>query len=255
MLQREKLDALFRLLKDMTLSSRKSVVPTFSRWMQSIGRWLMIGFATTMFIMAIVAICYRLAWGKTTQGTPEPVNVIFLVGMGFALLYMLAMIVDLVYLLWQRRHDRFAAILAPLKEDLPEDADFLARLQAFDKPTRAYALVQYRHHYGISDGRVALLAGDVRKIGLFPALATAAISAAILLKDNTSNPFLWAPLIFASCFYLVGFVLIGGRERAAQVVALLEYSINQTDEPSEAMSRGNAGSTPIHAVCEAPDGE
>jgi hypothetical protein len=96
-----------------------------------------------------------------------------------------------------------------------------------------YGLIQYRHHCGISDGRVAMLAGDIRKIGLFPALTAAAMSAAALLKEGGSNPFLWAPLILACCFYLVGFVLTNQRERASQVVALLEYAVNHTDEPAK----------------------
>lgn len=36
------------------------------------------------------------------------------------------------------------------------------------------------------------------------------------------------------CFYLVGFVLTNQRERASQVVALLEYAVNHTDEPAKA---------------------
>lgn len=258
MLPCDQLDALFRLLEEMTLSSRKSVVPTFSRWMQSIGKWLLIGFSIAMVIvviMVIVAIRYRFAQVNPAHGVAETANIAFLVGMGFAMLYMLTAIADVAYLMWQRRRDRFGTILAPLKEDLLKDARFLTRLQAFDTPTRTYGLVQYRYHYGISDGRVALLAGDIRKIGLFPALTTAAMSAAELLKDHASNPFLWAPLILAGCFYVVGFVLIGGRERAAQVVALLEYSVSQTDEPSEATPAGHVDVVPTQDLSEAPGGQ
>lgn len=232
MLQRRKLDVLFQLLEEMTLCSRETAIPVLARWMLRIGKWLMAGFATSMILLVGAVFLY---WSKLHRPAhhvpvPIPVTVIYLVGMAFAILYMLAAIVGLISVMWHQRHERFPALLARVKQDLLEDTDFLARLQAFDKPTLEYGLIQYRHNHGIVDGRIALFAGDIRKIGLFPALTTAAMAAATLLKDNINAPFLWTPLILACSFYLVAAVAIGQRERIGQVIALVEYSVGHADE-------------------------
>ncbi|MCE5232263.1 MAG: hypothetical protein ABFC67_06470 [Mizugakiibacter sp.] len=229
--QQEKLDALYRLLQEMTLCVRKDVVSTSTRWTERIEKTLMLAFITAMIGLAITAVWYRLASNKPLHGVPEPIKVIYLVGMLLAALYMITIIISLASMLWRHRRERFAAVLRPLKKDLSQDLDFLLQLGDFDKPTLTYGLVQYRHHYGVSDGRVAMLVGDIRKIGLFPALMAVAVAAAALLKASGSNPFLWAPLILAGCFYLVSVVVIGQRERASQVVALLEYAVDQANQP------------------------
>lgn len=72
--------------------------------------------------------------------------------------------------------------------------------------------------------------GDVRKLGLFPALAAASLSATTLLKED-STFFLWAPVILACCFYLIAFHAFSQRERPEQVIALLEYAVQYADEP------------------------
>lgn len=234
--QREKLDALFRLLQEMTLCVRKAATDTFTRWMERIERTLMIAFITTMTAFVVVVVWYRLESNEPFHGVREPINAIYLIGMLWAVLYLLTAIIYIASMLWRHRHERFAAILRPLEKDLARDVDFLTRLKDFDKPTLTYGLVQYRHHYVASDGRVAMLAGDIRKIGLFPALMAVAVAAAALLKETGSNPFLWAPLVLACCFYLVSVIVVGQRERASQVIALLEFAISHADWPTEMRS-------------------
>lgn len=230
MLQCEKLDALFQLLKEMTLCSRGNDVSGFSRWIQQIGKWLIIIFVSTMALFVIVALWYRSRSDQPVHRVPGLVNDIYLMGMLWAVLYVLTIIADVVVTVCRSYRQRFQGILVRLQGDLLGDTDFLARLQSFDKPTLEYGLIQYRHNYGIADGRIAMVAGDLRKIGLFPALATAAMAAATLLKDNVEASLLWAPLILTCCFYLVSIVTIGRRERVGQVVALVEYSISHAED-------------------------
>lgn len=245
MLQHRKLDALFQLLEEMTLCSRETAMPALARWMQRIEKWLMAGFAGSMILLVGAVFWY---WSRLHQpahhvAVPILVTVIYLAGMAFAILYMLTAIVGLMSVMWRQRHERFPGMLARVKQDLLGDTDFLARLQRFDKPTLEYGLIQYRHSYGIMDGRIALFAGDIRKIGLFPALTTAAMAAATLLKDNINAPFLWTPLILACSFYLVGAVAIGQRERVGQVIALVEYSVGHADElPKTCLDAGTPAS-------------
>lgn len=232
MLQRKKLDALFQLLQEMTLCSRETAIPVLVRWMQWIGKWLMAGFITSMVLLVGAVFWYWSRLHRPAHHVPVPtlVTAIYLAGIAFAILYMLTAIVGLMSVIWHQRRERFPALLARVKQDLLGDTDFLARLQTFDKPTLEYGLIQYRHSYGIADGRIALFAGDIRKIGLFPALTTAAMAAATLLKDNINAPFLWTPLILACSFYLVGAVAIGQRERVGQVIALVEYCVGHANE-------------------------
>lgn len=230
MLQREKLDALFQLLKEMTLCSRGNGVSGFSRWMRRIGTWLIIAFVVTMALLVIVALGYRSRPNPPGPNLPDAINCIYLVGILWAMLYMLTIVADVVATLWRSYRKHPHAILDRLHDDLLEDAKFLARLQSFDKPTLEYGRIQYRHNYAIADGRVTLLAGDLRKIGLFPALVAAAAAAAALLKSGMGASLLWAPLILACCFYLVSLVVTGRRERVAQVIALVEHGIAHAGE-------------------------
>ena len=106
------------------------------------------------------------------------------------------------------------------------------RLQSFNRATLEYAQLQYRHSWTSFDKRVSILAGDLRKIGLFPALAAIAMSAGTLLGEN-SNVYLCVPLILAGSFYLIAFFALAQRERSDQVIALLEYAVSHTHDPLE----------------------
>lgn len=141
-----------------------------------------------------------------------------------ALAYLLTSAFNAGHVLWRHRKQRFPGLLARIKLDIQADANFLTQLQSYDKPTLEYALLQYRYRWNVFDGRVGLLTGDLRKLGLFPALTASAMAASTLLK-NDSNMYLWMPLILAACFYLVAFHAHGRRERPQQVVDLLDYAI------------------------------
>ena len=229
--QREDLNALFKLLAEMTRSARASTLPASPR-MRTLQRLLLIACVATFASLAFIAVGYRLASGKVAHGIPAPVAVLYVVSVFLGVVYIAVIVIDSLRTLWQVRRERFHAILGPLERDLAADADFLTRLHAFDKPTLEYGLVQYRCHCQGSDGRAAILAGDIRKVGLFPALMVAAVSAATLIKDGNSL-FLWVPLVLACCFYLMTFAVVGLHERAGQVVALLEYAVKYADEPEK----------------------
>lgn len=251
MLQREKLGDLFQLLEKMTLSSKENIAPKFSQWMQKIGKILMIAYATAMVLLVIVVAGYWFSSSQPVHGVPRPVMALYLAGIGFGVLYMLTVVADLVSMVRQARRKRFGAILAPLEQDLSKDAGFLAEPQHFDKPMLEYALIQYRHNSGAAGGRIALLVGDLRKVGLFPALTAASMAAATLLKDN-ANPLFWAPLIVTCSFYIVSVVTIGQRERVDQVIALMEYAVGHSDESPTAPPMENSGVVATANATEVP---
>lgn len=232
MLHSNNLDALFQILKEMTHSTKGDAAFAPSRRMQRIENCLMGGLIVTMLIFVAVVAWYRYISDAPVQGVPGPVYVIHSLSLTFFILYLAMVTISAVQAARRHRQGRFPAILATLKNDLHDDAEFLARLWAFDKPTLEYGLLHYRHCWRAFDGRVGALAGDLRKLGLFPALAAASIPVSTLLKES-SNFFLWAPLILAFCFYLMAFYALAQRERPGQVVALLEYAARYANEPAK----------------------
>lgn len=234
MLHDENINKLFLLLKEMTLQAKKTDSPfSPSQTAQHIERGLLIGFAATMLVLVAVVAWYQRPSHQPPHDLPEPVAAIYLIGVLLMVLYVATVIVNSVRIVWRYRHERFPAILGALEIDLKADAVFLAQLRAFDKPTLEYGLIQYRNHWGRPDKRLASLAGDIRRIGLLPALTAATMTAATLMKDGSTVLF-WGPLIITCCFYLMGFIVVNQRERPEQVITLLEYAVTYAGEPADA---------------------
>lgn len=230
MFDKKKLGALYQLLEDMTRTPSADIEANPPKnIMQRIEKVLVAGIAISQVALVIVALWYRFISSPTPQIAQLVVNHIYLVGVAFSLFYLALMIVELIYVLLRHRKERFAAVLEPLKRDFLSDAKFVDQLLGYERPLLEYALTQYRHSCGIADGRMAIVTGDIRKVGLFPALAAAAMSAATLIKDG-NNLLFWAPLILACCFYFLGFFAINRRERTTQVLAILEYAVQQSNE-------------------------
>jgi hypothetical protein len=76
-------------------------------------------------------------------------------------------------------------MLSALKKDLHLDEKFITRLLRFDKETLAYGLLQYRYRWSFAEGRIVLISGELRKLGIFPALA--ALMYAIQHAENPTR--------------------------------------------------------------------
>ncbi len=228
MLQHDSLDALSTLLEEMTLSKRGPGLtqpPRFRRW--EIG--FAVGFIVAMLCCVIAVALYRYGDDQLVRHLPFWLpSAIYLVGFLCGVGNVVVTTVELYQMIRRDGKGPFAAILASFKKDMAGDVEFLTQLWTFNKPTLTYAFVQYSHRWNVLDGRQAVVAGDIRKVGLFPALAAAAMSAATLLKAD-STFILWAPLILACCFYVVAFFIVPHCERPNQVVALLKYAIDHAD--------------------------
>ncbi|WP_159915772.1 hypothetical protein [Pantoea sp. 18069] len=227
MLESEKLNALFQLLEEMTRPRASIKTFTPGKIAQCLEKWSMYGFLGTIVVFLVMIAWQR--YGTTSPGFRHILLGVYLLHLALSLTYLITVTVGSLSILWRHRKKPFAAMLAALKRDLQQDADTLKELWTFDKATLAYGLLQYRHRWSSFDGRIAMISGDVRKLGLFPALAAVSISAATLLKED-SNLYLWAPVILAACFYLVAFVAHASRERPQQVIELLEYAIQHADQ-------------------------
>ena len=226
MLEQERLEALLKLLAEMTLCSRKPRVPSFSRRAEQIENILLTAFAGSMILTVLLAVGYWYV-GNTPDGKiPKLVDQFYLFSVLIAALYAITALIHTAYLIFRFHKRRTSPILARLEMDLSPDATFVKQLQTFDRPTLEYALSQYRHHWESANGRITLVAGEIRKVGLFPALVAASMAASTLL-DKDGNLLLWAPLILACCFYLLGTMVLSRTERSGQVIKLLEYAISQ----------------------------
>ncbi|PPT73377.1 hypothetical protein XaplCFBP3122_20775 [Xanthomonas arboricola pv. populi] len=230
----EELAALYKLLEEMTLAEDKNFASFPSKWLKKIENWLMISFLITILVIVCFAAWYRYGPDAPVVKMIGAIQVISWVLLFISLLYIVTLSIGLYQFFRQHRRKSFALILRRLESDLLDDAQFLGRLAKFDKITLEYGLLQYKHRWSTVDGRVSLLVGDIRKIGIFPAFAAAAISVTILAKQDSSF-MLWAPLILTCCFYLIAFYATGRRERPDQVIALLELVIRHAKEQDVAI--------------------
>lgn len=145
-----------------------------------------------------------------------------------ALAFFLSILFDAGQVLWRGRKRRFVWLLAFTHLDLRADADYVSRLRTYDKSTLEYALLQYRYRVELQDGCVSMLAGELRKIGFFPALAASAVAASTMLK-NGSLTLLWGAVILAAGFSCMALFAQVQRERPQQVINLLEFAIDHVD--------------------------
>jgi len=223
MLKPDSLDSLFSILHEMTLVERKGSTAKSRTKIQLLEKYSLGGY------LVVTALFFFAALAQYLWPGPVPANfaqALYLVLVLIALVYLLSATFNAVHLVWRERKQRFPWLLTPMQLDLQVDAAYLIKLAAFDKPTLKYALLQYRYRFDVQESRISSLAGDVRKLGLFPAMAASTIAASTLLKnDSNALLWMWMPLILAACFYPAAFYLYTQRERPQQVINLLELAI------------------------------
>lgn len=239
MLETEKLDDLSRLLEEMTQPeiSYPKFAPLLIMW--RLLKYFLIG-----FLLTVIALFALVRWRQRLETTPpgfhDDLLAVYLLLVVLFLAIVTTLIFGFLYITWHRK--QLVPYLFPsLKNTLHRDAKLITQLWTFDKATLVYGLLKYRHRWLSSEGRVAALVGDFRKLGLFPALAALFISAATLFKED-SNPFLsflWDFLAIVAIFYLIVFVALLSRERPQQVIQLLEYAIQHADQYNTTPSDAN----------------
>jgi len=231
------LDELSDLIERMTQpDGRPSHVPKMSRW----KRWtaLVLIAATVLGTVTIVVVGL---WQRHSTGAPVHLSY------GWALLsvvpnagLLLLILYDLVEMVWQQWRKPWGTIYQQFRGDMQVDAAYVAALKMFPKDLLEYALLQYRHRWGRVDGRTVLLAGDIRKLGLFPGLLAIFVAAPKLLEGQ-SNLWLWQPIALVGAFHLVAFAVAAASERRSQVIDLLQYAIDRADAtPPEAGENAQA---------------
>lgn len=235
MLETKKIDDLFCLLRTMTRpwTDHPNAAPLIIIWC------LLKIFLSGIVITVIAYFWLPALWQRFEVTASDLHDARFVVGclfIVFSVLLILAIIVGVVHI--ARHRKELVPHLYP-KNELHRDAEFITQLLAFDKATLTYGLLQYPPRWLFTQELVAVLAGDLRKLGLFPALTALLISAAILLKAD-SNPFLLFLrdlVVIAVIYYMVAFFNFLSNKRPRQVIQLLEYAIQHADQyttPSDA---------------------
>lgn len=251
MLQSDRLDDLFHLLQQMTRSRRGRDISASPTLLERLERWFGAGFIVSIIaFVALLAIWYLS--GKTN--VIQNISIYsYLAGVASASAYTITLLVGSIMQLSHERKKPFAAMFSILQRDLHGDEEFLRQLWRFDKATLVYGLTQYRHSWSSFDGRIALMTGDLRRVGLFPAWAAVTMSGVVLYKGDASSV-LWIPLILAACFYFISFICLAGRERSQQVVELVEYAIEHmpvavkaNDQPIQERTAG-VPVTPVPSI-------
>ncbi|MGG2100800.1 hypothetical protein [Stenotrophomonas sp. NRRL B-14846] len=210
------------ILNELTSEKPLSLPNATTTWPYLLERSLLIAYVGVLVITAVSAV---VTAATSLQEPAEP----FLQGgfyTGFVLVvaYVLASLVNAVIAHRRTRKDPTPAMLRRMRRDTIQDWKQIQLLRSFPRHLVEYALTQYKWHWEMLEQRVGLFSGDLRRLGLAPALAASAVAAANLIRQQ-GGVLLWAPIAMACCFYIVATVLLASRERPRQVVELLSFLI------------------------------
>lgn len=229
MLPQEKIDALITLLERMAQDRyARAKTMSASPQMRAFERWSLGVYVAILLLIAVLGGLYRYGIGDS-----ETIYAIV-----FYLSAALNVSVPLclgVYvfrsgrILWREKKRIVAGALEVSSQDALRDASYVQELCTYSKAQLEYAFVHCRHAWGMAEGRAALLNGDLRKLGLLPAVL-ATLAAVPKLLDSASNPLFWASSIGIGAIYLMTFYVFGSSERRTHVLGLLQYAIDHTEE-------------------------
>ncbi len=234
MLETEKLDDLFPLLDEMTQSTigDPKLAPRLLIIMWGLQWCCWIGLPLTYLALL------WLRYGTTPPGFPDA-QLVFL-GIFLVLFFVFLPIAAIARFFCDRWPPKqFVPYMKLSRENaVRRDAELITRLLTFDKATLVYGLLQYRHRWSSLEYRFAAFVGDLRKLGLIPALVALLISVATFKED--SNQFLWVGLVvIVVVFNLVAFAVFLFSQRTQQVIQLLEYAIQHADQCNTTPSDAN----------------
>lgn len=122
-----------------------------------------------------------------------------------------------------QRKNPFAPLLSLIEDAIALDLPLFNRLMACDRYAMEFVLVQYRHERLAFETRGSLLAGQIEKVGLFPALVAFAVIATTMWHN--ANFLVKVVLTVVPFFYFMKFLANLLGQEMDRTIALLEYSI------------------------------
>lgn len=230
------------ILNELTSEKPLSLPSTTATWPYLLERSLLIAYVGVLVITAASAV---VTAATSLQEPAEPyLQSGFFTGFVLVVAYILSSLVNAVIANRRARKDPTPAMLRRMRRDTIQDWKQIQLLRAFPKHLVEYALTQYKWHWDMLEQRVGLFSGDLRRLGLAPALAGSALAAANLIRQE-GVVLLWAPIAMACCLYIVATVLLASRERPRQVVELLSFLIKSWESLSQLQCHSSLPSTLI----------
>lgn len=227
MIDQNKLDDLCQILERMTSAARTQDGFRPSRTLRRIENF--VGAVCLVSLMLLISASAWIRFFDAQDKYPGLLIGIALFALLWATVCIAVMLFGFAQAVLQHWKEPYSVILSNLRNELPEDVSAVQRLLAFDKPTLELGLLRYRHCWEAFDNRFAAVIGDIRKLGMLPALAALSVAVATLLGQDANLP-AWATLIVASSLYMFALYTLGRREQPQKVIRLLEYAISYAQD-------------------------
>lgn len=226
MLQTERLNELFTLLKEMTQLKNPKLPPTPIR--EGLLKHSTTGLLLTFFALLGLALWHHL--GATPPGFRYALYIVQWLLIIFFFIPLATVIFSVPYFI-RHRKQLLPGIWTSLENALQRDSELTKRLWKFDKAMLAFGLLHYRHRWSSLEGRLAI-GGNWGKLALTTLSAALSIYATKLLKED-STPFLFWGLVAIVVIVIVNSLALHtflSRERPRLVIQLLEYAIQHADK-------------------------
>ncbi|MBB5941910.1 hypothetical protein [Xanthomonas sp. 3307] len=231
----QQLNSIFQIFQEMTedkLPLYEASTPKFLAKCESISLKLLIVF---LFIITVFSASSKIL--STSQENKIYFFWILYIPLAFSwLVYITSAVSGLVaiYLRQRKIPGKHGMIMKRIQRNIEEDYDRVVKLKLYPKHLLEYAFMQYKTTWNVMNDRSALIVGDLKKFGLMPALAAAALSASRLIKED-ANLMLWLPVAMATCMYLIAFAAMASRERLHYVTETISYVISQSEDKTDAV--------------------
>ncbi|WP_139051295.1 hypothetical protein [Xanthomonas cannabis] len=225
----QQLDSIFFIFKEMTEDKRPLYEASTPKLLARIEST-----SLKFFIFSLLLLIAFSALSNAFSAIKEHKDFVFLIlsaPMGISwFTYILSVVAGVIFIYFRQRKipGKHSLIMKRIQRDIEEDYGHVVSLKKYPKHLLEYAFMQYKATWNVMNDRTALIVGDLKKLGLMPALAAAALSASRLIKED-ANLILWLPVAMATCMYLVAFIAMASRERLHYVTEIISYVISQAE--------------------------
>ncbi|GAB3047470.1 hypothetical protein [Stenotrophomonas tumulicola] len=227
----KELIGIFEKMASPSTLPREKKVPD---WVHASERWILRVYIAVTIGYILLAFAAKLFSFQEAAQNWIYRGIAASVVLGFALI--VVSVISLVVEVRSSKERKHAAIFDRMEAEARENWEVIARLRAYPRVLVSYAFAQYTSQWEAMGVRMSLVTGDVLRLGVVPALAASAGTAATLAKQD-SNVYLWAPIGLAALAYIMAFIAIASRERVRQVGDTVSYLLREWEVLRPAASK------------------
>jgi hypothetical protein len=228
-LEENRINDLYAVIAKMTLAARPK--PAASKPERAGEILLLIFFGAALSSIAVLLVALALHHSINEGILLRTIGIVGQVISWSVVLAMFGLLLASVPFFVKLRKDPFFALLDVTRGDMQLYAEYVAELHRYPKPLLQYARMHFSFHREGFDGRLALLSGEIKRIGLFPGLLAVAVGGVKLIHG--SNPWLWLPVILTGCFYFMSFAASDKPMKMELVVRIMDYAIEHYPEGAD----------------------